>query len=177
MTLLEDLVSPSVDLEPLLVEYRVDLREAVAAGRSADDPAVAETLAALARSLGLTAAQIRVDHKQFTKLLTLEQRFDAGELERLEQELKPLRLAETRFTKVGGQMDEELQLLRQERDAAVPDDRTLILGRMQAVEERGLSLGRARRAVEDLVIRSLNARDRLSAFRRGNRRLFPEADD
>lgn len=175
--LLENLVNPQVDLEPLLVEYRSDLREAATAGRSADDPAVAATLAALARSLNLTAAEIRLDHKQFTKLTTLERRFDRGELKRLERELKPLRLAEQRFTRAGGQMDEELGALRRERDAAPPDDRTSVLARMAEVEEKGKSLGRARRAVEDLLIRSLNAKDRLSAFRRGNRRLFPESGD
>ena len=174
---LEALVNPQVDLEPLLVEYRSDLREAVEAGRSADDPAVAETLAALARSLGLTAAQIRVDHQQFTKLLTLEKRFDAGELDRLERELEPLRLAERRFTVAGGRMDEELRVLRRERNAAARDDLPAVLAKMEAVEERGRSLGRARRAVEDLFITMLNAKDRLSAFRRGNRRLFPSDGD
>ena len=174
---LESLVRPEIDLAPALAEYRHALFDAVEAGLSPDDPGCAAKIAGLARELALSAPDIRRDHQAVVKMHRLEQRFDAAELNRLKRELEPLRLAEQRFTVAGGQMDEELRVLRRQRGAATSDDLPKVLAAMEAVEERGRSFGRARRGVEDLVITMLNARDRLAAFRRGNRRLFPEADD
>lgn len=174
---LENLLRPSVDLAPALAAYRSVLRAAAEAGRGPDDPAVAEEVAAPARLLGLSATAIRFDYQQFKKVITLEKRFDAAELERLGRDLEPLRQAEQVYTVAGGPMDEELRVLRRERGAATSDDLPTVLQQIEATEERGRALGRARRGVEDRVIELLNSRDRLAAFRRGNRRLFPEADD
>lgn len=194
-SLLESLVDPKVDVEPVMQRYRRALHDAVEAGLSPDDSGCAETLAGLARRLGLTATEIRADHRQFIKRLTLERRFDADALPRLEAELEERRKLEMMYTQSGFEcqrrgyvkdddggpykceQDRRFDVLKAQYDTSTGDARLEVAAEMQAVKDEADRLAVARRQTEEQVIGLLNSQDRLGAFRRGNRRLFPEADD
>ena len=173
--LLEDLLT-TTDALPLDV-YRSLLRQAAESGVTVDHPDVAEGFADLARRLNYTAAAVRADHELVRRCVILEGRFDADALAKDQVALEPLREPDHLYHRVGGELDRTLLRLKRTLDAAQDGDRSEILGEMEEAKERGRVLTRARRTVEDRVIAALSARDRLSAFRQGHRRLFPPEGD
>lgn len=193
---LEALLDPIVDLAPTWEEYRGALRAAAAAGRSADDPAVAAQLAAPARRLALSAVQIRTDALQFVKLRRLEGEFDADELSRLKEELEERARPDMLFSTTGFEVhrrgyveadddgspyicerDRRFSVLQQQYDSTTGKERLAVVAEMQPVRDEADRLAVARRQIEEQTIAMLNLKDRLAGFRRGNRRLFPSEGD
>ena len=190
---LEALVNPQVDVEPLLVVYRRTLRAAAEAGCSPDDADFAETLAGLARQLGLTAHEIRKDAEAFVKMYRLKGRFSTTGLEKAQRELDRVRRVDILFSTSGGtacdlgysdqsyrvcESDERLADLRERRKAATDDDELREIRELvAAVDVERARLSRQTKLGEDAVIVLLNARDRILAARQRCRRLFPESED
>lgn len=172
--LLEDLLTTS-DALPLS-EYTSLLRQAAESGVTVDDARCAEQFASLAKRLGYSAAAVRQDHELMRRCVQLE-RFDADALAADQRELERVRPPDHAYHKAGGELDRTLLRLKSKLDAAPDSDQAEILAEMEAAREKGRELTRAMRVVEVRVIAALSARDRLSAFRQGHRRLFPADSD
>lgn len=190
MPQLEQLLNPIVDLEPAMARYRHALRAAAESGASPDDHPHAETLAALAAELGLTAPNIRRDFEQFVKMKRLASRFSTTALEKARAELDRVRKADFLYSVTGEtahrmgytselfhvcEADQLLDALRERRKQATSDgELAAVREEVAAVEEKKAKLGRRTRLAEDTVVALCGAQDRLGQARQQNRRLFPE---